>query len=97
MISGEGMPIYRRSHENGNLFIEFDVKFPPPNWLPAERLADLDKILPPRPQKPNFANKVVDEYTLEQVDPSRQAGGGRRDATDDDEEQGGPQVQCAQQ
>ena len=100
MISGEGMPIYRRSHENGNLFIQFEIKFPANGWAPMDKIAKLEQILPPRPAPPAGLNsKTVDDYTLEPVDPTRQAGGGSRSRDDHMDEDGGegPSVQCAQQ
>jgi hypothetical protein len=99
MIPGEGMPVYRRSHENGNLFIQFNVIFPPPNWAPAEKLALLEQVLPPRQPLPAFKSEDVDEYVLQNVDPTRQAGAssGGRDDMDEDDDQQGPSVQCAQQ
>lgn len=98
MISGEGMPIYRQSHETGNLFVQFDIIFPPPNWVPAEKLTLLEKVLPPRPTLPNLQGRTVDEHTFEDVDPNRKFGGGSGPSPmEEDESSGGPSVQCAQQ
>lgn len=102
MISGEGMPVYKRSHENGNLFIEFNVIFPAANWTTPDKIAALEHILPARPRAPALGGKVVDEYSLENVDPTRGPGGGgrRRGGQHEDhmdEDGGGPSVQCAQQ
>ena len=37
-VPGEGMPIYRRSTTNGNLYIRFSVIFPEKNFLDQEKL-----------------------------------------------------------
>ncbi|CAG2110810.1 unnamed protein product [Medioppia subpectinata] len=44
-VRGEGMPIYSSPHERGNLYIEFNVKFPENNFLPEEGLKQLETIL----------------------------------------------------
>ncbi len=101
MIAHEGMPIYKNPDSRGNLFIQFDIVFPPANWLPASDLASLEKLLPAKKPLPSTSGKVVDECVLENVDPSRMAGSNRASAgrmdVDDDEDHGQPGVQCAQQ
>ena len=37
-VEGEGMPIYRRSTTNGNLYIKFNVVFPEKNFLDEDKL-----------------------------------------------------------
>ena len=37
-VAGEGMPIYKRSTTNGNLYIRFNVIFPEKNFLDEEKL-----------------------------------------------------------
>ena len=97
MISGEGMPIYRRSHENGNLFVEFDIIFPPSNWAPQDKVQMLEQILPPRQRLPEIKNRVIDEYTFEEVDPTRKAGGNGPSPMDEDDHDHQPGVQCQAQ
>ncbi len=90
------MPIYRRSHENGDLYIEFDIIFPPPQSITPEKVKLLEQALPSRqPVKVNAAE--VDEYVLQNVDAGRQAGGSSHAMDEDDHMHSGPQVQCAQQ
>lgn len=98
------MPIYRHSHDNGNLFIQFNVIFPPPAALTPDKLTMLEQALPARPALPALQGKEVDEYGLSTVDPNRQAGGSGRgkgaspmDEDSSDEHQGMPGVQCQQQ
>lgn len=44
MIKNKGMPFYKDSMSHGNLFIEFDVKFPLPGQLTAENKELLQKV-----------------------------------------------------
>lgn len=97
MIPEEGMPIYRRSHENGNLFVIFEVNFPPPHWIADDKLVLLEQMLPKRKELPNLQGRVVDECFLENVDPSRYVGRNANSHDEEHEQQGGPSVQCAQQ
>ncbi|RPB18904.1 HSP40/DnaJ peptide-binding protein [Terfezia boudieri ATCC MYA-4762] len=46
-IIGQGMPSYRH-HGNGNLYIHFNIKFPPNSFNDTEKLLALEHILPPR-------------------------------------------------
>jgi DnaJ family protein A protein 2 len=94
------MPIYKRSHENGDLYIEFEVEFPPTNWASLDKIKQLENILPPRPTPMALDDKVVDEYDLENYDQhkfNRNNQRSRHAHDDDDEEHEGPGVQCAQQ
>ena len=101
MIRGQGMPSMRH-HDYGNLYIQFDVKFPPPMFNSPEKIQMLDQILPSRKeteQPPPDA--MIEDFTLEGVDQ-----GGQRRAQgvthmDEDEEDGlppgGERMQCASQ
>ena len=101
MIRGQGMPSMRH-HDFGNLYIQFDVKFPPSHFNSEDKIALLEQILPPRrKQEQPPADAMVDDAVLEEVD----AGGQRRaqgGATmDEDDEDGVPhgaeRMQCASQ
>jgi len=37
-VASEGMPIYRNPFEKGNLFIKFEVTFPPKNFANEKQL-----------------------------------------------------------
>ncbi len=101
MIRGQGMPSYRH-HDFGNMYVQFDVKFPEKNFTedPAEFEA-LKSILPSNKQAiAPPAETMTEVVDLEDVDPSQQAratGG----AMDEDDEDGHPagaeRVQCASQ
>ena len=101
MIRGQGMPSYRH-HDFGNLYIQFDVKFPEKGFNSAEKLQTLESILPPRkPQAQPPANAMVEDFALEEVDPSGQRRAQGATGMDEDEEdgipQGGERMQCASQ
>ena len=100
------MPSHRH-HDFGNLYVQFDVKFPDSlrgsNGEPMsdEARAMLEKILPPRkPELSPPSDAVVDDYSLEDVDPMRdgsRAQGGALDEDDEDMHPGAERVQCASQ
>jgi len=106
VIREQGMPSYRH-HDFGNLYIQFDVKFPEkitgPDGGPMTedaRLA-LERILPSRKvdvQPPPDA--MMEDFTLDSVDPTREharARGMAMDEDDDDMHPGAERVQCASQ
>lgn len=100
MIRGQGMPSYRH-HDHGNMYIQFDVKFPEKNWTadPAAFEA-LKTILPPSPEGVTPPVDAVTEVAdLEDVDVSQQARASGAGAMDEDDEDGqqGERVQCASQ
>lgn len=45
-VLNEGMPIYRRPFEKGRLIILFNVVFPEENFLPLNKLKELERYLP---------------------------------------------------
>ena len=51
-IYNEGMPQYKNPFEKGKLVIKFTVSFPEDNWIPEDRLAALESLLPARQQVP---------------------------------------------
>ncbi|KAI7897526.1 DnaJ C terminal domain-containing protein [Cokeromyces recurvatus] len=97
-IPNEGMPTYKRPDTHGDLYIEFDVEFPPDNF--TNQLVQLESILPKR-TKQTSSQEIIDECGL--IDASIEAFGASsysrnaydEDASDDDEQNGG--VRCAQQ
>ncbi|KAK3086550.1 hypothetical protein FSP39_020099 [Pinctada imbricata] len=99
-VKGEGMPMYRNPFEKGNLYVKFDISFPPTNFASEEDLKKLEKLLPKRPKVDIPEGEDVEEVDLVEYDDTR-GGRGRREAYDeDDDEEGhghGPRVQCAHQ
>ena len=108
VIRGQGMPTYRH-HDFGNLYVQFDVKFPErlggPNDAPMsdQQKAALESVLPPRmPQNVPPPDAVTEDYPLANVDPNREQARAQGAAMmmDEDEEMGGAggeRVQCASQ
>lgn len=101
MVQGQGMPSFRH-HDYGNLYIQFDVKFPEKDQL--QNLELLDKVLPPRmklTQAPSDA--MVEDFELQDVDESEpsqaraQGAASMMDEDDDDVPPGAERVQCASQ
>ncbi|KAL2290771.1 hypothetical protein FJTKL_14754 [Diaporthe vaccinii] len=102
MLRGQGMPSYRH-HDHGNLYIQFNVKFPEKGWTADEAAFEqLRKILPsPSVQNVPPAEAMTEPADLEDPDTNagaRAFGGG--EGMDEDDEDGHPQaerVQCASQ
>lgn len=106
------MPSYRH-HDYGNLYIQFDVKFPTRLGSEAEdgtftglteaQIKALESVLPPRTTSDNGppADAMVEDFTLEEVDAAREGGRARGMAgpedDDDDMHPGAERVQCASQ
>ncbi|KAJ1657448.1 Type I HSP40 co-chaperone [Dispira simplex] len=99
-ILGEGMPSYRHHHK-GNLYVQFEIDFPQPNWTSPEAIAVLETVLPPRPTLPNVRHEEAEEVVLSHLDATQQARAQRMEDDEDEEEMhgghSGPGVQCAQQ
>lgn len=96
-VVGEGMPT-QRHHDYGNLYVQFEVEFPSPNWTTPENIAKLEGILPARKPLPNVAGAEVEEVTLSVLDANQQRSANRgMGAEEEEEENAGPGVQCAQQ
>lgn len=91
-----------RHHDFGNLYIQFDVKFPPQSFNSPEKIQLLEDILPPRKSGVELpADAMVDDFQLEQVPQSGQRRAQGATGMDEDEEDGVPQgaerMQCASQ
>ncbi|KAI9488810.1 DnaJ C terminal domain-containing protein [Zychaea mexicana] len=103
-VPNEGMPIYRRSDNHGDLYIQFDVEFPQDYFATPDNVAAMANILPkPKPNAVSSASyDIVDECALISGDlESFGASGQSRNAYDeddsDDEGRGGSGMNCAQQ
>ena len=102
MIRGQGMPSYRH-HDFGNMYVQFDVKFPDKNWtVEPQAFEALKAILPAQvPQVAPPADTLTDVADLEDIDAGQQARAQGAGAMDEDDEDGHPagaeRVQCASQ
>ena len=95
------MPSFRH-HDHGNMYVQFDVKFPEPHFTEDPKAFEaLRTILPSLPQANAPTGDVMTEVAdLEEIDASQQAraaGATGMDDMDDDEHPGGERVQCASQ
>ncbi len=108
MVPGEGMPRYRSPFEKGELYIKFDVSFPPSHFAVKEDIEKIEALLPARPAFVPPEGEHVEEVDLHDYEASdrREGGSGSRgggsgsNAYDSDDEEGGhggPGVQCAHQ
>lgn len=93
------MPSYRH-HHFGDLYIQFDVKFPDKTQLRNVHL--LDEVFPPRMEQNGPApDAMVEDYDIEDVDPRQQARAqgatGFGEEEEDDMHPGAERVQCASQ
>ncbi|KAI9804016.1 MAG: Type I HSP40 co-chaperone [Piccolia ochrophora] len=100
MIRGQGMPSYRH-HNFGNLYIQFDVKFPEPHWKEGQgKLKKLTALLPQPPAPTNLDAMMKEDYELEDLDAGQQSRLQGQSAADDDDDEGHPgaeRMQCASQ
>lgn len=101
-INDEGMPHYQRPFMKGRLYIHFSVDVPESGSLSLEQIANLEKVLPPRPsnQMTDMELDECEETTLHDVnidDEMRRKQSHAQEAYDEDEESSGPRTQCAQQ
>lgn len=93
------MPSFRH-HDLGNLYIQFDVKFPEKGFTEdPEHFEMLKKILPASaPTVAPPAETMTESVDLEDVDPHSQNRAGVMDEDDEDGHPGGAErVQCASQ
>lgn len=98
VVPGQGMPSYRH-HDYGDLFIQFEIKFPEKHFAPPELLEKLADVLPPRMMPEIPADAMVEDVQVEEMDAqtqARMASGGSMEE-EDDEHPGHERVQCASQ
>ncbi|KAI1887797.1 hypothetical protein AGOR_G00194060 [Albula goreensis] len=73
-VFNEGMPMHRRPFEKGRLIVLFSVVFPQENFLPPERMHELERYLPNREASDDPDSMEDDLYIyaeLEEYDPAR--------------------------
>lgn len=101
------MPSYRH-HDHGNLYVQFDVKFPDSlggadgEPMTEEQKAALESVLPARmPQNVPPENAMTEDYQLEKIEAEREAARAQQAAMGEDDEDdmhgGGGNVQCQSQ
>lgn len=96
------MPSYRH-HDFGNIYVQFDVKFPEKHFTNDPAAFGMLKKIIPAATKPILPPKetMTETVDFEDVDPSQQSRAQGATAMDEDDEDGHPaggeRVQCASQ
>ncbi|KXX75894.1 Mitochondrial protein import protein mas5 [Madurella mycetomatis] len=99
MIRGQGMPSYRH-HDFGNMYIQFNVRFPEKNWTVDPAAFDALRKCLPAPEITNIPpapEAVVEPADLEDVDNSSRGFAGTAMEEDEEQEPHAERVQCASQ
>jgi len=94
-VPGEGMPTYKSPFEKGRLVIQFNVVFPPDNWISSKELKQIEKYLPAKQEC--MIPDEAEECVLQKYEPRHEQSRRRGEAYDSDDEMGGPhnqRVQC---
>jgi DnaJ homolog subfamily A member 2 len=60
LLKGMGMPFFKDNMNFGNLYVEFDIKFPKKGEISKEQAAALKKILP-QPKQVKLAEGVAED------------------------------------
>ena len=101
VVMNEGMPLYRHPFDKGQLIIQFFVNFPEDGFLPMDKIAELQKLLP-EPVEVIIPDDHEEVQLVKQEASShrhRRGGGGREayyeDDDEDDDGMQGQRVQCA--
>jgi DnaJ family protein A protein 2 len=101
-VLNEGMPLYRNPFERGNLYIKFEITFPPNKFIQPSQIKILESLLPERQPAEMPVGEHVEEVDLVELDPAHQRTDNHRGEAyheDDsgDDEPGVRNVQCAHQ
>ncbi|RUS21939.1 DnaJ C terminal domain-containing protein, partial [Endogone sp. FLAS-F59071] len=102
-IPHEGMPIYKRPIDKGDLFIKFEVEFPKSMWTTPQQIAVLEAVLPPKTNEKTMEAEIIDECNLVDSDMSQYGSKSRSSNAYDDEDEdmgdddGRPGMSCNQQ
>lgn len=91
-VHNEGMPHYKNPFEKGRLIIHFVVKFPSSRFLPAEKVTQLEALLPTRPVVEIPRN--AEDATMVEIDQSRENSRQRRQHPSEDDDDYQRNVQC---
>jgi DnaJ family protein A protein 2 len=102
VVPGEGFPEHKRLHNRGDIFVQFEVEFPAPNWAHADLIKGLERILPERKSMQIDANG--EKVSLQRPEGRRRARAANssdhhQHSSDWEDEQSGGRggVQCHQQ
>ncbi|KAF5359418.1 hypothetical protein D9756_003303 [Leucocoprinus leucothites] len=68
VLRGEGMPIYKRPDEKGDLYVVLSFEMPDESWFNTINKQALESILPPRKRDIDPLPSVVDDVAFEETD-----------------------------
>jgi len=68
VLRGEGMPIYRRPDEKGDLYVVFQIEMPDEEWRASVNVQAVEALLPPKRVNVDPKPEVVDEAEYEESD-----------------------------
>jgi len=68
VLRGEGMPLYRRPDEKGDLYVLIDIEMPNQDWLSSIDRNVLISVLPPKRTDVDPQPDIVDEANFEESD-----------------------------
>ncbi|KAF8802547.1 DnaJ-domain-containing protein [Phlegmacium glaucopus] len=86
VVRGEGMPLYRRPDEKGDLYVIFDIEMPDQEWLASINRNVLASVLPPKRTDVDPQPNIVDEASFEESDIVDFGGDEDNDWEDEDDE-----------
>jgi len=106
-VDGEGMPHHRNPFEKGDLYVKFEIVFPPKYFNNPDNIKKLETMLPARAKVDIPQGEHVEEVNMMDYDAADNNSSGRsrrgeayHEDGDDDEDEGRPgmqRVQCANQ
>ncbi|KAF5382067.1 hypothetical protein D9615_004286 [Tricholomella constricta] len=68
VLRGEGMPIYKRRQEKGDLYVILSIEMPDEQWLKTIDHKALESLLPPKRNNPEPLPETVVEVDYEESD-----------------------------
>lgn len=97
VLRGEGMPVYRRPDERGDLYVIFNVEMPDESWLKSVDVKAVEAVLPPKRVDVDPQPEIVDEADFEESDIVDFGEGNDDDWEDDDEDDEDGEPDCRPQ
>jgi len=86
VLRGEGMPVYRRPNQKGDLYVIFDIEMPDEQWLRTADVKAVEAVLPPKRPDVEPRPEVVDEADFEESDIVDFGEGNEEDWEDEDDD-----------
>jgi DnaJ family protein A protein 2 len=97
VLRGEGMPLYRRPDEKGDLYVLIDIEMPDQDWLSSIDRSVLVSVLPPKRTDVDPQPDIVDEANFEESDIVDFGGDENWEDEDDDDDDINLEPECRPQ